>query len=290
MKTKYVATLIINIIWIMLVSCGGEHGLEKTFSSDNYPAVSPDGRWVIFSFNVVNEKSENYPPSGLYIMTIDGKEEKLLFPYDFTITGTTPCWSPDGRQIVTTDGIYTIKDNMITEFRSKGDINMFFPSWSPDGKTILCFDGPKAFLCDTLFKNIRELPFRATYPRWMPDGKHIICSLSSTLWAGTEICITDTLGSNMIRLTHNVGINSDLAPSPDGTMIAWCSEYTIYIMNSDGTNQRELDNGLYPSWTPDSKSIVYTKGDNTKDWQSFYIWKTFIDGKEKIQITKNHKL
>jgi Tol biopolymer transport system component len=95
----------------------------------------------------------------------------------------------------------------------------------------------------------------------------------------------------MVRLTHNIGDIHELMPSPDGSMIAYCVAYGIYVMDSDGTNHKELVSGYYPAWTPDSKYIVYTFTDNFGSVQfSDYLWKISIDGKEKIQITKNHQL
>lgn len=276
-------------IWVALImtSC---NTLERTYTEDIYPAVSPDGQYIVYIFNVVNTETDNYLSSGLYVISINGTEEKLLFPTGNSYGIPALCWSQDGRKLATTEGTYTIKNSMVTDFRAKSnEINLYLESWSPDGKNFLCDDRSKLFLCDTFFNNIRELPFIAACPRWMPDGKHIVCSMWSTLWTCSEICITDTLGTDTIRLTHNGGSKHDITPSPDGTMIAWGEDYSIFVMNSDGTNQRKLDNGRYPAWTPDSKYIVYTQGNITKDWRSYYIWKISIDGKEKIQITKNKK-
>ena len=274
MKTFFISLSIV----LILASCTG---LSRIFTEDSYPAVSPCGHLIVFSFNVVNGEDENYPPSGLYVINIDGTGEKLLSPYDIMsgLPATASCWSPDGRQIVTTKGIYTIKNSTVTDFRPIND-DIKSLSWSPDGKTILynSFDS-KIFLCDTLFNNIRELPFEADYPRWMPDGQHIVCLI------GSEIYITDTLGIDMIRLNHN---GYYPVPSPDGSLIAFMNSMNnICIMTSDGANLRVLDKGEYPAWTPDSKYIVYTKPKANKLWDSYYIWKISIDGKEIKQITKN---
>ena len=62
-------------------------------------------------------------------------------------------------------------------------------------------------------------------------------------------------------------------------------------MNSGGSNQRELDKGMNPNWTPDSKYIVYSKSQkDDRRRSSNYIWKISIDGKEKKQITNNKNL
>lgn len=268
-------------IWIALImaSCG-EPLIDTTgtFVVIENPAVSPDGKWITFASLVFGD-TFNFVPHSQYIVSIDGTEENLLFRKR-SEAGTSSCWSPDGRQIVTSHGIYTIENKMVTDFRAKSsDMHLYnISDWSPDGKALLSYFGTKVFLCDTLFENIRELPFRAFHPRWMPDGNHIIGEMWSTGWAGTEIGITDTLCSYMVRLT-NRNINETYynpVPSPDGKMITFYKFNGVYVMNSDGTNQQFLCAGRYPAWTPDSKHIVYEQSG---------VWKTTLDGKEKIQIT-----
>lgn len=60
-----------------------------------------------------------------------------------------------------------------------------------------------------------------------------------------ELFTVDVDGTNLVRLTHNEGIERDASWSPDGSKIVWvsevcspgCQESTmeIYVMNSDGT-------------------------------------------------------
>jgi len=285
-KQKFAITIWVIWVALIIVSC---NTLSRENTVDRYPAVSPDGQYIVYNFSIINGDAEKYPPEGLYIINIKGTEKNLLH-----LHGARASWSPDGRQIVTTNGIYTIKNRMVTDIRPiNNDIKpLLFFSWSPDGITILynSYDS-KVFLCDTFFNNIRELPFKAEWARWMKDGKNIVCSMRSPQWTGSEICIIDTLGSETFRLTYN-GENKhyhSIAPSPDGNMIAFnCSLYTIYVMNSDGTNLRELDKGMDPTWTPDSRYIVYSKyQQDNKRWSSNYMWKISVDGKEKIQITNN---
>ncbi len=77
----------------------------------------------------------------------------------------------------------------------------------------------------------------------------------------------DTSGNNNIRLTYNDKEDYDPSWSPDGITIAWTSNNGVWLMNADGSNQREFI-GNYssaPSWSPDSKKIVFSKLTPTRD-------------------------
>ena len=272
---------VVFLLCSILMSCHGDPPFTGgKFTVIENPAVSPDGNRITFASFVYGD---TVPLHSQYIVSIDGGEECLLFRKRVN-AGTESCWSPDGKQIATAHGIFTIENNTVTDFRSKSsDMYLFkISDWSPDGKTLLLYFKTEVYLCDTLFKNIRELPFRAFNPRWMSDGNHIIGEIWSTVWAGTEIGITDTLCSEMVRLTYsNINENyQNPAPSPDGAMIAFHKFDGIYVMNSDGNNHQFLDEGRDPAWTPDSKCIVYVKND---------LWKISLDSKEKIQITNMFK-
>ena len=91
---------------------------------------------------------------------------------------------------------------------------------------------------------------------------------TAELFLATEIYLIDMDGKNPRRLTNNRF--SDLYPniSPDGRRIVFESGRLrvsgdpdnlsdLFIMNSDGTNQRHLIRGSSASWSPDGKHVVY---------------------------------
>lgn len=102
-----------------------------------------------------------------------------------------------------------------------------------------------------------------------------------------EIYITDASGRKQINLTINPA--NDYAPawSPDGSQIAFVSDRTrdvsdrIYLMNTDGTNQRLLVEGQDPSWFPDGSKIIYSKNGR--------IFTIKLDGTEEHKITPDKK-
>ncbi len=70
--------------------------------------------------------------------------------------------------------------------------------------------------------------------------------------------IMDNNGSNVVKLTATDFSNLDYAPawSPDGRKLA-IGFFTIYLINSDGTNKTFLTNGYGPSWDPAGEKIYF---------------------------------
>ena len=104
-----------------------------------------------------------------------------------------------------------------------------------------------------------------------------------------DIYIMNPDGSGQTRLTFNDECEWDPAWSPNGTKIAYtkgsgivyshppiCEDGEIWVMNSDGSNQIRLSEGIQPAWSPDGSKIAYSN-----DW----IWLMDADGSNRIQLT-----
>lgn len=124
-------------------------------------------------------------------------------------------------------------------------------------------------------------------PDWSPDGDNIVYSGSpGSTGSESQIWISDISGTSKKQLTHNTSvINRYSTWAPDGTSIAWTTDTSIWLMNADGTNQRELLGGFAaePSWSPDSKQIVFKK--LSPDKSKLILWKINIDGSGLRQLT-----
>ena len=106
----------------------------------------------------------------------------------------------------------------------------------------------------------------------------------------SEIYVMDADGKNPRNLTNHPGIDDSPAWSPNGRRIAFYSSrpdgrqiaFTstrvgvgIYVMNSDGSNQRRLTpvhtGNLYPDWSPDGKKIAFESSRNNRKADIYVI-------------------
>jgi Tol biopolymer transport system component len=109
--------------------------------------------------------------------------------------------------------------------------------------------------------NLSEIPFRILFETYRTtDGKE-----------NWEIYRMNADGSDQVNLTQTPDLD-EMYPhaSPDGTKICFViDEQTgrnkirnVYYMNIDGTERIKVaENARQPCWGPDSKSIVYLKGE-----------------------------
>lgn len=116
----------------------------------------------------------------------------------------------------------------------------------------------------------------------MPDGRIVYGVFGG---GASDLFMVNPDGSNQRQLTSNAALNALPSVSPDGRYIVFVSTRSgsqhIWRMDSDGTNLRQMTNGiaeLSPLVTPDNRWIVYQNND-------FRLWKISIDGGASQQIT-----
>jgi Tol biopolymer transport system component len=280
-------TITILLAWFLT----GCHTVEpppyKDVPKDQSPSWSHDGRWVAY-IHINIEADDSVYPSGLYIIDTSGNNRRLV------IAGNVynPDWSPDGKSIAFNSGdIYTITptgDNLkqITDVGGS-----FFPSWSPDGNRITfnrsgSQEEVGIWMIDLPSNSSRRLGFGAD-AYWSPDGERLVYEGSpGSTKSEEQIWVMDTSGLNNSQLTSNNSvINRYPSWSPDGSTIAWTTDSGVEIIDADGSNQRQLygDNAAQPSWSPDSREIVFSKCSPSRD--KIVLWIISIDGAVIRQLT-----
>lgn len=100
---------------------------------------------------------------------------------------------------------------------------------------------------------------------WMPDGADLL--IESGLWDFNEMSLYRAKAASgsaaLVRETFGEGA----IYSPDGQSIAFHSRrdgaYQIYVMQSDGTNERQLTQGSLSDyalgWSPDGERILFVR-------------------------------
>jgi Tol biopolymer transport system component len=159
---------------------GTPRQLTASSGNNDYPAVSPDGRYVVFS-------SDRSGVLALWRIDIDGSNPKQLTNQ----TSTKANFAPDGRTIayISSANAHTISTVSIDggEPRQLTRYDAGHPVFSPDGTRIACISSEKQ---DTQW-TISIIPAAGgppvkTFPlpsgfflpfRWTPDGKAIMYGL-----------------------------------------------------------------------------------------------------------------
>jgi len=264
-------------IYSMLPDGTGITRLTFRIYDNWFPAISPDGKQIVFM-----SKSQN-PLGDIYVMKSDGTNVTRL-----TTTAASnypPTWSADGNKIVFTSTrnaadpaalevgasweVYTMSaDGSNLKRVTNNSVGEFEPQLSHDGTQIVFasdrdhLDSDVAtdlYVMNIDGTNIHRLTSqdgRVGTPSFDPTGTRIVYYVTAA-GAASGIYVYSSGRRAPLRLTFNNGA-SDVHPtwSPDGKQIAyshWVSNGgEIFKMNADGSNVQPLTSDLfvdmYPRW------------------------------------------
>ncbi len=153
------------------------------------------------------------------------------------------------------------------------------PTFSPDGKMLAFVSGrfgnPHIFVAqlqwhgetDVKILSDKRLTYAGWYnatPSWTPEGDRLAFAGYDKEIDRFDLFLVNPDGTKLERLTLRTGDNERPWFSPNGQNIVFMSNRTngqnvkgthqLYIMNRDGSSQRQLNTGLFeaqtPSWGP----------------------------------------
>ncbi len=243
--------------WDIYLFPGGGKPPERLTTDvalDYDPTVSPDGRWLVFC-------SERRGSPDLFVLDLEKRgEPRLLIESD--ALEDQAAFSPDGKTlafVATASGnaeIYTLafRPSKTATMRDAANITRspggdFRPAFSPDGKTLA-------------FSSDRDLPATGFGPAASITRSRTGAIYTRNLETGAQT-----------RLTTPDTWNGSPSWSSDGKSIAFYSDRgfgpvppqhaSVWVMNADGSNQRELTSikdftALSPEFLPNGR-IVYAK-------------------------------
>ena len=321
-----------NDIFTMNADGSQRTNITNNPAYDFAPAWSPDGTRLAFI-------SDRLGQSEIYVMNADGSNVLQLTNIPDTASWWDPlAWSPDGQWLVASRiptemawidkgqvNLYVINTDgsgatQITTNEVGNDTN---PKWSPDGKSIAFLKTAYTQACiysihpdgSGLTKLVLNVDNEGIFD-WAPNGElyylstDVPCLVSGCVLED-EIGTISANGTNQksllaLKLRDPSCTSGSLVSSSDGMRllirfpIGCTSEGQVFIVNSDGTDFRELINlknlNLSPgewisqvTWSPDGKFVVFVAGkDPDQDIYILDVDKVLQDSStQPIRLTDN---
>lgn len=264
-RQKAVGAWVFLLLTLPVISgCGGAAVPVR----DGAPSWSPDSTRIAFYAEV------NGKPADIFTIHLDGTGLTQL-THTPDIAEGYPQWSPDGTQIAfeshTRDGNFDVylmdadgsNVRRLTD-HPKRDVA---PAWSPDGARLVFMsdrDGQEfnLYVASAGGGAAERLTDGETdwFPQFAPDG----IRLAFHRWS--DVHVLDLATRALTRLTTAPDDGMYPSWSPDGRRLTFMSRRggraVVYVMNADGSNQRELvrmsvGSAIDPRWSPDGRHVLF---------------------------------
>ena len=231
----------------------------------NEPAFSPDGRYLYFSDDATPGEIFEYSKDvngQIYVIQRLDRETGEIEPY---VTGPggsiRPTPSPDGKSLafIRRDRYKTVlyhldlasgretplTDTLDRDMQETWAVHGVYPgmSWTPDNRSIVFWAGGGIKRIDVASRRVADIPFRVQGTRRIEEAVRFPVEVAPR-----------TFETKMLRFAE---------VSPDGRRVVFEALGHLWLRDMAGGQPRRLTRQddhfeLYPSWSRDGRSIVYT--------------------------------
>jgi len=241
-------------IWSTRPGGGDLHQLTDAPGRDICPAYSPDGKHIAFC-------SDRTGAFEIWVMDANGKHERQV-----TALGTSsifPDFSPDGSRLA------------FSSVPAGGDYTDLWIVPTDGGAPSQVTDTPDAL---------------EEYPVWSPDGATMLFVRITGDLSGGQLWTRDVATGQETQLTFDPTFK-DQTPdwSPDGTRIAYGADDDIWIMDADGSRQKNLtdtpDAEFGTAFSPDGSHIAFVGSGGLVPPGRRYVQTIDIEGSGRQIVT-----
>ena len=228
---------------------------EMEVASD--PRISPDGEQVVYvrrGFDIMTDKAR----TALWVVGTDGSNHRAIT--DGSGAVSSPRWSPDGNRL-----LYVASDD---------GANQLFVRWMDTGQT-------------AELTNVTESPGNIA---WSPDGEWIALTMFVPEPAPAFAKMPPR--PEGAEWTAPPRVISKLRYRADGRGYLPDGHTHVFVLPADGGTPRQLTSGPYDhggglSWSPDSRSIVFSanRGDPDFDVRDSNVFEISVESGELRQLT-----
>ncbi|WP_224240484.1 amidohydrolase family protein [Hyalangium gracile] len=235
------------------------------------PAVSPDGRYVYFSQDVTPGRTFEYnkdPNAQIYVIQRLDLETREVDPF---ITGPggsiRPTPSPNGKQLafvrrvrektvlyiadIASGAEQPLFDGLDRDMQETWAIHGVYPTmaWTPDSRSLVFWAGGKLQRIDVATRRVTPIPFHVKDTRTLAEAVRF-----------PQTVAPDRFPVRMLRWVQ---------VSPRGDRVVYQALGHLYVKELPSGTPRRLTTQtehfeMFPSFSRDGRSIVYTTWDDEK--------------------------
>ena len=257
-------------VYIMNPDGSEQVNLTRHRADDQQAVWSPTGEKILFI-------SDRGGVRDLYLMNPDGSNVRRVFRRKTEIFRDSPSWSPDGKQIAYVaydwDKMkYPIYIATLGEQEANFIVEGITPEWSPNGREIAYSN----FVIGNFHRRLTLTDIHTRKPKQLLPKKATPWQ-NSPSWSATGDKLVFSWNQNPVPPDHK----PDERFPPE-----WRAKETIYIVNRDGTDLKQLvdEAGHYaqsPALSPDGNEVLYTQEINGR----FQIFKVDIQSGIRTRLT-----